>query len=57
MLQFQIIYNYREIQNQGWHVKNKNIGYSVIVMASVIIILAGIKSASEIIVPFLLSLF
>ncbi len=32
-------------------------GYSFIVMASVIIVLAGIKSASEIIVPFLLSLF
>ena len=35
----------------------KNIGYYFIVMASVIIVLAGIKSASEIIVPFLLSLF
>lgn len=33
------------------------IGYSFIVMASVVIVLAGIKSASEIIVPFLLSLF
>jgi len=33
------------------------IGYYFIVMASVIIVLAGIKSASTIIVPFLLSLF
>jgi len=33
------------------------IGYSFVVMASVVIVLAGIKSASEIIVPFLLSLF
>ncbi|MEN8304125.1 MAG: AI-2E family transporter, partial [Campylobacterota bacterium] len=33
------------------------IGYYFIVMASVIIVLAGIKNASEIIVPFLLSLF
>jgi len=38
-------------------VKPTNIGYYLIVMASVVIILAGIKSASEIIVPFLLSLF
>ncbi len=37
--------------------KPTNIGYYLIVMASVVIILAGIKSASEIIVPFLLSLF
>ncbi len=34
-----------------------SIGYYFVVMASVIIVLAGIKSASEIIVPFLLSLF
>lgn len=37
--------------------QNRQIGYSFIVMASVIIVLAGIKSASEIVVPFLLSLF
>lgn len=37
--------------------KSINIGYYFIVMASVIIVLAGVKSASEIIVPFLLSLF
>jgi AI-2 transport protein TqsA len=33
------------------------IGYIFIVLASVIVVFAGIKSASEIIVPFLLSLF
>ncbi len=37
--------------------KETKIGYYFIVMASVIIVLAGVKSASEIIVPFLLSLF
>jgi len=37
--------------------KESKIGYYFIVMASVIIVLAGVKSASEIIVPFLLSLF
>lgn len=37
--------------------KETKIGYYFIVMASVIIVLAGIKSASVIIVPFLLSLF
>ena len=37
--------------------ENRQIGYSFIVMASVVIVLAGIKSASEIIVPFLLSIF
>ncbi|MEA3371883.1 MAG: AI-2E family transporter [Campylobacterota bacterium] len=37
--------------------KETNIGYYFLVMASVVIVLAGIKSASEIIVPFLLSLF
>ncbi len=37
--------------------KEKQIGYYFIVGASVIIVLAGIKSASAIIVPFLLSLF
>jgi predicted PurR-regulated permease PerM len=37
--------------------KESRIGYYFIVMASVIIVLAGIKSSSVIIVPFLLSLF
>ncbi|WP_373072263.1 AI-2E family transporter [Sulfurimonas sp.] len=37
--------------------ENHKIGYSFLVMASVVIVLAGIKSASEIVVPFLLSLF
>ena len=37
--------------------KETKIGYYFIVMASVIIVLAGVKNASEIIVPFLLSLF
>ena len=37
--------------------KQKEIGYYFMVMASVVIILAGAKVASEIIVPFLLSLF
>ena len=37
--------------------ENRQIGYSFIVMASVVIVLAGIKSASEIVVPFLLSIF
>ncbi len=37
--------------------KQHDLGYYFIVMASVVIVLAGIKSASEIIVPFLLSLF
>jgi predicted PurR-regulated permease PerM len=37
--------------------KERNFGYIVIVCASVIIVLAGIKSASEIVIPFLLSLF
>ena len=37
--------------------QHKGIGYFFIVMASVVVILAGAKSASEIIVPFLLSLF
>ena len=35
----------------------KQVGYFFIVMASVIIVLAGVKSAAVIIVPFLLSLF
>jgi len=37
--------------------KEKKIGYYFIVMASIIIVLAGVKSASDILVPFLLSLF
>lgn len=37
--------------------KEKNIGNFFIVMASVIIVLAGIKAASAIVIPFLLSLF
>ncbi len=37
--------------------QKKEIGYYFIVAASVIIILAGVKSASEIVVPFLLSVF
>ena len=37
--------------------QNKSFGYILIVMASIVIVLAGIKSAATIIVPFLLSLF
>lgn len=37
--------------------KESRLGYYIIVTASIIIVLAGIKSASVIIVPFLLSLF
>jgi len=37
--------------------KERQLGYYFIVMASVIIVLAGVKFASVIIVPFLLSLF
>ena len=37
--------------------ENRQIGYYFIVMASVVIVLAGIKIASSIVVPFLLSLF
>ena len=37
--------------------QHAKIGYALIVMASVVIILAGIKSAAVIIVPFLLALF
>lgn len=33
------------------------VGYGLLVMASVVIVLAGVKSASVIVVPFLLSLF
>jgi predicted PurR-regulated permease PerM len=35
----------------------RKVGYYFIVMASIIIVLAGVKSASDILVPFLLSLF
>jgi len=34
-----------------------SVGYTLVIMASVVIVLAGIKSAATIIVPFLLSLF
>jgi len=37
--------------------RHREIGYYFIVLASVVIVLAGAKSASEILVPFLLSLF
>ena len=37
--------------------QDRNIGYTFIVLASVIIVLAGIKSAAAIVIPFLLSLF
>ena len=37
--------------------KEHKIGYYFIVMASIVIVLAGVKSASVIIIPFLLSLF
>ncbi|MCD6259205.1 MAG: AI-2E family transporter [Helicobacteraceae bacterium] len=37
--------------------QESKIGYIFIVLASIVIVFAGIKSASEIIVPFLLSLF
>ncbi len=37
--------------------QEQKVGYFLVVMASVVIILAGIKSASVVIVPFLLSLF
>ena len=37
--------------------KETKIGYTFIVIASVVIVLAGVKSASSILVPFLLSLF
>lgn len=37
--------------------QENKIGYYFIVMASVVIVLAGVKSASELLVPFLLSLF
>jgi len=37
--------------------QENRVGYLFIVMASIVIVLAGIKSASDIVVPFLLSLF
>ncbi|EDZ62924.1 protein belonging to UPF0118 [Sulfurimonas gotlandica GD1] len=37
--------------------QDRNIGYFFIVFASVIIVLAGIKSATAIVIPFLLALF
>ena len=37
--------------------KNFNVGYGFLIMAAVVIVLAGIKAASTIVVPFLLSLF
>jgi len=37
--------------------QENRVGYSFIVMASIVIVLAGIKSASDVLVPFLLSLF
>jgi len=37
--------------------QDRNIGYFFIVLASVVIVLAGIKSAAAIVIPFLLSIF
>lgn len=37
--------------------QERNIGYFFIVFASVVIVLAGVKSAASIVIPFLLSLF
>jgi len=37
--------------------KNFSVGYGFLIMAAVVIVLAGIKAASAIVVPFLLSLF
>jgi len=36
---------------------SKHVGYGMLVMASVVIVLAGVKAASVIVVPFLLALF
>lgn len=36
---------------------NNKVGYFFILMASIVIVLAGIKSSAEILIPFLLSLF
>jgi len=38
-------------------VKEQQMGYSILVMAAIVIVLAGVKAASVIVVPFLLSLF
>jgi predicted PurR-regulated permease PerM len=38
-------------------VKQQQMGYGILVMAAVVIVLAGIKAASVIVVPFLLALF
>ncbi|SFV90203.1 Putative transport protein [hydrothermal vent metagenome] len=35
----------------------KSVGYGILVMAAVVIVLAGVKTASVIVVPFLLALF
>jgi len=35
----------------------QGVGYSMLIMAAVVIVLAGIKAASVIVVPFLLALF
>ena len=40
------------MQTQG-----KQVGYGILVMAAVVIVLAGVKAASVIVVPFLLALF
>jgi len=37
--------------------QENRVGYLFVVMASIVIVLAGIKSASDVLVPFLLSLF
>jgi len=37
--------------------ERKQVGYGMLVMAAVVIVLAGVKAASVIIVPFLLALF
>jgi len=37
--------------------QNRDIGYLFIVLASIVIVLAGVKSASVIVIPFLLSVF
>ena len=37
--------------------KNTNIGYYIILAASIVIVLAGIKMSAQILIPFLLSLF
>ena len=37
--------------------QSKQVGYGILVMAAVVIVLAGVKAASVIVVPFLLALF